>query len=109
MTDTTQKPKDPVIFFRSVVLSKDKKGWDRSQLYLDKEQATKLIESITAQLENPTGVKLDLHTGEKEWQGRKFISGYTFVKPVEERTNATYAPVQAKAPAIEKFKTEFTG
>lgn len=97
--------KDPLISFRSVMLGKNKKGGDRIQLYLGghtdergNEVIKTLIEALTAGLENPRGVKLDLHVNDRESEdGRTFKSAFGFVKQVEDR-DAQKAPPKKFVP-----------
>ncbi len=85
MTEQKKLPQDPMIKFRAVMRGKNSKGGDRTQLYLAQEQALLLIETLQAHLENPRGVKLDLHVSKKESQdGRAFDSAIVFVKGVQE-------------------------
>lgn len=113
----TKLAKDPMILFRNTTRGKNAKGGDRLQLYLNTEQAVALVEALTACLENPKGVKIDLHTSQKEYQGRAFDSTIAFVKPVSEfgvnrRVTGTGAKSEyvgggsSVASKIEKLKKE---
>lgn len=93
-------PQDPMLKFRSVIRGKNSKGGDRSQLYLAQEQALALIEVLQANIENPRGVKLDLHISKKESQdGRAFDSAIMFVKAVQEASTVRPGGGFQKAPA----------
>lgn len=102
--------KDTMIVFRSTIRGKNKKGGDRSQLYLDQVNAQALVEAISAYLDNPRGVKIDIHTSEKtnSQTGNTFESTIAFVKAVSEGTANTgprkFAPkgadLEAKAAAL---------
>jgi hypothetical protein len=82
--------KDPMTKFRSVIRGKNSKGGDRFQLYLTSEEAAILVETITANLGNERGVKVDLHVSRKIAQdtGREFDSAICFVKPVSDGPGA---------------------
>jgi hypothetical protein len=84
MTMNNNLPKDPMILVRSTLKGKNSKGADRYQLYFTQEMALELIGVLTANIENPKGVKLDLHIAEKEKDGRKFLSSFAFVKAVSD-------------------------
>lgn len=112
-----EKPKDPMVTFRSTVRGKNSKGGDRTQLYLNLEMANLLISEITKGLSDPLqlGVKLDIHTSKKIAQGtnREFDSTICFVKPVQEASSGgrSFAPranpqaVQAQTfSQVEQFK-----
>jgi hypothetical protein len=86
----TEKAKDPMTKFRSVIRGKNSKGGDRFQLYLTTEEATALVATITANLANPKGVKLDLHVSKKEFEGRTFDSAIAFVKAVSEGPGGSF-------------------
>lgn len=112
-----QRPRDPMVLFRSVKRGKNSKGGDRTELMMNKEQATLLINELTKNIDSPNGVKLDFHISVKEYEGRKFDSAICFVKPVQDRPGAaprTFVP-QAGAPSAdtmaraEKFKNELVG
>lgn len=108
------RPKDPLVKFRNVVLGRDKKldkhnpeGGQRIQLYLSPEDAVVLRESIDQYIETPEGVKIDLHVCKRENRnnGNVFDSAFAFVKPVEPQAakggparNMGYAP-KAGVPA----------
>lgn len=49
------------------------------------------------------GVKLDIHTSNKEHQGRTFKSSIAFVKAVQEKTDGAGAGGGAGRPAPKKF------
>jgi len=83
-TNKPALPQDPMLKFRAVMRGKNSKGGDRTQLYLAQEQAIILIETLQANIENPRGVKLDLHVSKKEHDGRSFDSGIMFVKAVQD-------------------------
>lgn len=78
------KPKDPMVTFRSTMKKKNSKGGDWLVLYMNQEQAGLLAEQIMANIENPKGVKLDIHTNKKEHEGRTFDSSIAFVKAVQD-------------------------
>lgn len=94
------KPKDPIVGFRSVIKGTNSKGGTRIQLYLGGHQERgnqaikELLEYLAANADNPTGVKLDLHINRKKTHDgtREFDSAFCFVKPVEQKQQGTWAP-----------------
>lgn len=80
----TDRPKDPMTTFRSVIRGKNSKGGDRIQLYLTPEMASQLATLINENNTSEKGVKLDLHVSRKQYEGREFDSAITFVKTVQE-------------------------
>lgn len=82
----TQRTKDPIVNFKSVMQSVNDEGKKRVTLYLSQEEATNLASTITSMLENERGVKLDVHIKKKtvEETGRTFDSAFAFVKPVQD-------------------------
>jgi hypothetical protein len=101
------KPKDPMTKFRSVIRGKNSKGGDRFQLYLSQEEAAALITTIQANLDNPKGVKLDLHISKKVHEGRTFDSAIGFVKGVSE--SGAYGGAGGGAGGAKKFTPKATG
>ena len=104
-----ERPKDPMVTFRSVKRGKNSKGGDRTELYLTPEMAQLLIQELTTGLANPRGVKIDLHVSEKQYEGRTFDSAICFVKPTQEppTRGGGFAPRTNAAPsfdAVAKFK-----
>ena len=101
----SEQVKDTMIMFRSTIVGKNSKGADRFQLYLTSEQAASLANSITEQLGNELGVKLDVHISDRvqEATGRKFKSTIAFVKPVQEQGALGG---QASEAAPKKFKAK---
>lgn len=83
---TQDRPKDPMIKARSTIRGKNSKGGDRFQIYLTSEEAQTLAETLTANLENPKGVKIDMHISKKTAgdTGREFDSTIMFVKAVSD-------------------------
>ena len=82
---TTEREKDVMIKFRSTIIGKNSKGGDRVQLYLNQEEGNALLGELQAALTagGERGAKLDVHTSDKEHDGRKFKSTIAFVKPVQ--------------------------
>jgi hypothetical protein len=82
----TERTKDTIISFKSTTLGKNSKGGERYQLSMAQEQVAALIEALTAQADNERGVKLDVHVNEKTTNdgSRSFLSGFAFVKPIQE-------------------------
>lgn len=97
----SDQPKDVMIKFRSTIPGKNSKGGDRLQLYLSTEEAEALMGELQAAVKagGERGAKLDIHTSEKEHDGRKFKSSIAFVKAVQE-AGATGG---AGRPAPKKF------
>lgn len=97
--------KDPIITVRSTMKNKDSKGRDVLVLYIGGEgernegQLDLLIAALTAAKNNPSGVKLKIHTEQKEYNGRKFDSSFFFVAPVSD------APGGAARGAPQRFTT----
>lgn len=114
-----ERSKDPILGFRSVIQGQNKKGGDRIQLYLGghtdergNQAIQQLIDSLTEALNNPKGVKLDIHIQDKTTNdgSRTFKSAFGFVKPVEDGPGgqqAAAAPKRfvPKAPASKLNKT----
>lgn len=100
---SSDQPKDVMIKFRSTIPGKNSKGGDRLQLYLSPEEAEALMGELQAAVKagGERGAKLDIHTSEKEHDGRKFKSSIAFVKAVQEGTNGTGGG--AGRPAPKKF------
>ncbi len=97
-----EKPRDPMITFRSVIRGKNSKGGDRTQLYLNRENIPSLLEVLTANQNNEEGVKFDLHISKKEYEGRSFDSAIAFVKAVEgssKSTKSKFVPKTGEATA----------
>lgn len=93
--------KDPLIAVRSTVRGKNSKGGDRLTLYISQEVAGELL-AVLSQLKDETrGVKLDIHTNKKEYEGRSFDSSFFFVKAVQEGRAGSSA---GGAPAPTRFK-----
>ena len=71
-----------------------------------------MADTLIAFSGNETGVKIDLHTNVKEYDGRRFDSSFAFVKAVEAKNATTGGTFVAKATAsdtadtIEKLKKE---
>lgn len=86
----SEMKKDPMILTKSVNQSVNDKGKKRLQLSLAQAEAVKLIEALTASIENPRGIKLDIHVSVKQSaEGRTFDSAIFFVKPIADP--ATFA------------------
>lgn len=107
-----ERSKDPMISFRSVMQGQNKKGGDRIQLYLGgesergNEQIETLIAALQAELENPKGVKLDIHINDRTTNdgSRTFKSAFGFVKAVEERPGqGTQAAPKRFVPKVSKL------
>jgi len=101
MTKKMEQPKDEMIKVRSTIKGKNSKGGDRTQYYLTPEDTQVLINELTASLNTPQGqekgVKLDLHTNEKQADdGRKFLSSFGFVKSVGEGVGGSRAQAPRK-------------
>lgn len=81
-----QLKKDPMISFKSVRAGQDKRGDDRIELSMNQETASALYDALGTMLNNERGVKLDVHYGERETNdgSRTFLSGYAFVKEIQE-------------------------
>lgn len=79
-----EKEKDVMIKFKTTIVGKNSKGGDRVQLYLKPEDGEALLGELQAALTagGERGAKLDIHTSDKEHEGRKFKSSIAFVKPV---------------------------
>lgn len=93
-----QRSKDPMLTFKSVKLGKDSKNNDRVQLSMTQETAHVLYETLGAELENPRGVKLDIHLTKPTTQdGRQFDSGYAFIKGIQEFGAGGFAGAGNKA------------
>lgn len=115
------RPKDPMVLFRSVKRGKNSKGGDRTELFMTKEQAEVLITELTKNLDQPHGVKLDLHVGKRMTNDgtREFDSAVCFVKAVQERPGAgggaprnfapKGAPSQDTMTNVQKFKQGLEG
>lgn len=87
-----QRPKDPQVKFRNTIRGFDKvknplnpEGGERFQLYLSQEEAALFRDALDSMIENPNGVKLDLHVCKREnsKNGNVFDSAYCYVKSVE--------------------------
>lgn len=95
-----QYEKDPIFLCKSVKVGQDKKGNNRVELSLTQEDALKLIETVTGLIENPRGVKLDVHiTTRTSQQGKQFNGGYFFVKGLQDPATFKKSTFAAKAPA----------
>jgi hypothetical protein len=95
--------KDTMIKFRSTIKGKNIKGGDRLQLYLSLDDARELAATLESKLGEASdrGVKIDLHTTERETDGgRKFLASFAFVKTVE---------AQAEKPAPKQFAPKRVG
>lgn len=81
-----EKTKDTIINFKSTTLGKNSKGGDRIQLSMSQEEVARMIETLTTHAGNDRGVKLDVHVSVKETNdgSRTFLSGFSFVKPIQE-------------------------
>lgn len=88
--------------FRTTVRGKDSKGRDVLKVYLTQEDVAVMIGELTAQLENPKGAKIVIHTDKKTAEGtnRHFDSSFGFVSGVEE--NGRTAPGAAPARFVPK-------
>jgi len=85
---SSEKEKDVMIKFRTTISGKNSKGGDRLQLYLNQEEGEALLGELQAALQSggEKGAKFDIHTSDKEYEGRRFKSSIAFVKPVQEKT-----------------------
>jgi hypothetical protein len=99
------RPKDPVINFRSVAVARSKNDdADRITLKLggDKEngnaQIKAMIEVLTAHLESPRGVVIDLYVKEKTHEGRTFDSAFSFIRAVQEPPAGGFGSSSTRAP-----------
>lgn len=70
--------------FKRTMRGEDKKGRDKLTIYMTQEEAAAVIEEIQANIGNERGVKLTLHTEEKEapWGGVA-LSTFGFVSAVQ--------------------------
>lgn len=100
MAEEKKYEKDPILMCKSTKVSKDKKGNDRVELSITQEDAVKLIEAATKLLDNPRGIKLDVHiTTRTSQQGKQFNGGYFFVKGLADPATFQQKTFSAKAPA----------
>lgn len=108
------RPKDPCVMFRNVVRGQSKskndlnpQGHDRIQLYLNTEQSQMLIDTLTSQIANPLGTKLDLHIVKRQnaQRGNIFDSAYAFIKPVEEQQSMQSGPARFVPKATQSAET----
>lgn len=100
MSDQKEYTKDPILMCKSTKISKDKKGNDRIELSLSQEDAVKLIEAATKLLDNPRGVKLDVHVTTRTSQaGKEFNGAYFFVKGIADPATFAQKKFVSKAPA----------
>ncbi len=94
------REKDPIITVRSTMKGKDSKQRDVLTLYIGGEgernvgQVDTLIAALVAAKDNPAGVKLKIHTEQKEYNGRTFDSSFFFVSVVGD---APGRPTQPRA------------
>lgn len=101
--------KDPMIVFRSTQAGFNSKGGARLTLTIGGDKATgnealeQLIAVLTEYKTNPRGVKIDIHTSKKEYEGRSFDSTIAFVRPVQEfgaQGRTSFRPVAGAPSAI---------
>lgn len=99
----SERPKDKLLTFKSTRVGKSSTGSDRLELSMNQEEVKSLIAELTANAENPNGVKIDIHTKKKVNgnTGLEFDSSFAFVKAIGERPgfggNKTYKPKAAPA------------
>jgi hypothetical protein len=83
----SEQTKDPIIGFKSVKASEDQEsGKRRVSLSLSQEETIKLIETLTALVENERGTKIDVHVVRRQTNDgkRTFDSAFAFVKAIQE-------------------------
>lgn len=100
--NNNQKPKDPMIKFKSTTLGTNSKGGSRTQLSLSQEEVNYLVEQLQA-VTTERGAKFDIHTSEKATDdGRTFLSSIAFVKGIQEygAPKGSSAPVVGAKPAV---------
>lgn len=110
-----ERQKDRMIVARATVRGKNSKGGDRTQIYLNTEEAAALVDTLVAAGNNPNGVKIDMHTSEKvnSHTGRPFESTILFVRPVLDAPGGAGARAPGKfidsptSPTSTKPKTNF--
>lgn len=88
-----ERAKDPVVTFRTIIRGTNSKGGTRLQLYLNSDEAKKLVEALTATLSHINGTKVDLHIDQRKTNdgSRTFESAYAFIKLVSEPSNVKSA------------------
>jgi hypothetical protein len=112
--------KDPMISFRNTIRGLDSKGAERFQLYLNVEEAQKIVDVLTTLISEGKQSKIDLHVAKRTTNDgrREFDSAYAFIKHVEPKsatmtaggTTPTTASVKGRfvpastAAAVEKMK-----
>ncbi len=109
------RTKDPIITVRSTMKGKDSKGRDVLTLYIGGEgernvgAVDTLIDALNALKGSQKGLKLKIHTEQKEYEGRKFDSSFFFVGEVQDapgqRSSAprTFKPVAAAADTADRI------
>lgn len=82
----SEQTKDPMIVFKNVKKSVNEAGKTYLALSMSQEETVKLVEALTAQLDNPRGAKLGVHITKKTAQesGRQFDSGIVFVQGIKD-------------------------
>lgn len=80
-----EKPKDPMVKFKSVRMGQNSKGGERIVLSLSPEEVDYLVEKVK---EGATerGVNLDIHITERSTNdgSRNFLSGIAFIRGIQE-------------------------
>lgn len=99
--------KDPIISVRSTQRGKDKAGRDVLTLYIgggdpnsqyaesNAAQVDALISALESIRGNPGGIKLKIHTTQKNEGGRTFDSSFFFVSAVGEKPGMSRGPIRA--------------
>jgi hypothetical protein len=80
----SEQTKDPIISTKSTTLGESSKGANRLTISLPQEQVQALIQELGKLLENPRGVKLDIHTAKRSGPRGEFLSSFMFVKGIQE-------------------------
>ena len=93
----SEQVKDPMITTKSTTLGESSKGANRLTISLPQEQVQALITELGKILENPRGVKLDIHTAKRQGPRGEFLSSFMFVKGIQEFGAAVATPAKKGA------------
>jgi hypothetical protein len=96
---------DPLFSGKSTSIGQDSKGRARLTVSVTQEEAVKIVETLTGLLDNPRGIKFDFHTGEKQWEGKTFLSTFFYVKAVQDPATFT-KPVSFNTKPKEAFDVQ---
>ena len=111
------RPKDPMVNFRSVKTHFEEEGKTRIELYLGgsaqdgNAQVQNLIDFLTNLLDNEKGAKLDLYIRPRvqKQTNRVFDAAFCFIKPVQEApafgSRQNNRPTQVTAAQAETAKS----